>query len=85
MRDREAVENWMNKYPVIYLTFKDIDGLEADVAMDVMRGKLASLFQGYGFISVPSDEEGEIFRKLCNGKGSVSDSAHLRRTSGACF
>ena len=73
MRDREAVENWMNKYPVIYLTFKDIDGLEADVAMDVMRGKLVSLFQGYGFISVPSDGEGEIFRKLCNGKSSVSD------------
>lgn len=33
MNDSEAVEKWMNRCPVIYLTFKDIDGLDFDSAM----------------------------------------------------
>lgn len=27
MNDVEVISNWMNKFPVIYVTFKDIDGL----------------------------------------------------------
>ena len=74
MDDNEAVDKWMNRYPVIYLTFKDIDGLDFDVAIDKLRGKLSALYKGYSFICFPeSDAEGRIFTDLCSGNCSVSE------------
>ena len=74
MDDKEAIENWMNKYPVIYLTFKDIDGLNLSDALDVLRGKISSLFSGYDFITIPEeDEKNTIFRNIKNGKSSISE------------
>ena len=74
MNDKEAVENWMNRYPVIYLTFKDIDGLNFESAITILRAKIAELFQGYRFINVSdTDEDGKIFEGFCKGAGSVND------------
>ncbi len=73
MKDRDAVENWMNKRPVIFLSFKDIDGLDFESAIDILRGKLSSLYKGYAFIDIQDDENGRIFRDICRGKCSVSD------------
>ena len=73
-KDEAAVNGWMNKYPVIYLTFKDIDGLNFNVALDVLRGKLSSLYQGYSFIGIPEEnKDAEIFTDICNGKCTVSE------------
>ena len=74
MNDREAVDKWMNRYPVIFLTFKDIDGLDFNAAIDKLRGKLSALYKSYSFISVPkSDEEGRIFNDICSGNCSLSE------------
>ncbi len=73
MDDKEAVENWMNKRPVVFLTFKDIDGLDFGSAIDILRGKLSALYREYAFIDIPDDENGRIFRDICRGKCSVSD------------
>ena len=76
MEDTVAVENWMNKVPVIYLTLKDVDGLDFDSAFNMLKGKLTSLFQDYDFISVPSDdEEGMIFRNMCKGRATTGDAS----------
>ena len=47
MKEEKVVAEWMNKRPVIYLTFKDIDGLTFDSALDVLKSKLSDLFQSY--------------------------------------
>ena len=74
MDDAEAVDGWMNRYPVIYLTFKDIDGPVFDIAMDVLRRKLSELFQEYGSIGVPdAKEEARIFRNIYDGSCSMSE------------
>ena len=74
MDDKEAVDNWMNRYPVIYLSFKDIDGLELNMALDVLKGKLSKLYQGYGFIdTVGTYEERIAFRNIRDGKASISE------------
>ena len=74
MDDMEAVDKWMNRYPVIFLTFKDIDGLDFNAAIDKLRGKLSALYKGYSFISVPkSDEEGRIFNDISSGNCSLSE------------
>lgn len=72
--DDEAVYSWMNKRPLIYISFKDIDGLDFNVALDILRGKLSSLFSGYCFINIPeADEKKVIFENIRNGKSSVSE------------
>ena len=65
MNDKEAVDNWMNKFPVIFLTFKDIDGLTFDSAFSKLREKIKELFQTYGLLaeSCPEGDE-EAFREL---------------------
>ncbi len=74
MNDVDVVDGWMNKYPVIYLTFKDIDGLDFDSAIDMLRMKLSALYKGYSFIDVPEDdEEGQIFHNICSGYCSISE------------
>ena len=74
MDDMEAVDKWMNRYPVIFLTFKDIDGPVFDIAMDVLRRKLSELFQEYGSIGVPdAKEEARIFRNIYDGSCSMSE------------
>ena len=73
MDDEEAVEEWMNKWPVIHLTFKDIDGPDFDSAIDVLKGKLMALYQGYGFIDIPDDAEGAVFRNIKRGECTVNE------------
>ena len=73
MADMEAVDNWMNKRPVIYLTFKDVDGLDFDASIDKLRGKLLALYKGYASIDVPDDKNGQIFRSICDGKCTLSE------------
>ena len=74
MEDREAVENWMNRYPVVYLSFKDIDGLKLEYAIDVLRSMLVELFQGYGFLR-DDDLGGDagIFGRILLNKASIGD------------
>ena len=73
MADREAVDNWMNKRPVIYLTFKDVDGLDFDASIDKLRGKLLTLYKGYASIDIPDDKNGRIFHSICDGKCTLSE------------
>ena len=74
MNDSKTVENWMNRYPVIFLTFKDVDGLDFSSAFDVLRGKLAALFRGYSFIDPEdNDDEGRIFHAVRTGRCTVSE------------
>ena len=51
MNDAEA-KPWMNSYPVIFLTFKDIDGLSFEDAIDMLSSKLSVLYQGYDIIMI---------------------------------
>ena len=74
MDDAEAVDNWMNKYPVIFLIFKDIDGLTFDSAFSKLRAKITELFQTYGFLeeTCTGDDE-SVFRMLLSGASSVNE------------
>lgn len=51
MNEAGMIENWMNRYPVVFMTFKDIDGLTFDSALSKLSGKLVELFQSYAFLA----------------------------------
>ena len=74
MSDEMAVSEWMNKYPVIYLTLKDVEGLSFDDALGMLSAKITALFRSYSFI-----DDGnlggyeELFRNILNMKASMND------------
>ena len=75
MNDSEAVEKWMNRCPVIYLTFKDIDGLDFDSAMAILHYKVAELIASYMAVSdtAMSGNEKEILHRILDGECSNDD------------
>ena len=81
MNDKEAAESWMNRYPVIYLTFKDIDGLNFGNAVYILNIALSELYQGYGFIKTDNGKEAETFSRICNGNISIDDKRIWKRNN----
>ena len=75
MNDSEAVEKWMNRCPVIYLTFKDIDGLDFDSAMAILHYKVAELIASYRAVAdtAMSGNEKEILHRILDGECSNDD------------
>ncbi|MBO8435540.1 MAG: AAA family ATPase, partial [Spirochaetes bacterium] len=75
MNDEEAVENWMNRYPVIYLTFKDVDGLSFSSAVSKLRTQILEFFQSYAFLpdkGIPDGDE-PAFRSILKNTASVDE------------
>ena len=75
MNDSKAVENWMNRYPVIYLTFKDIDGLNFSSAVSKLQTQILELFQSYAFLlgsGIP-DEDETVFKRMLDSTASLDE------------
>ena len=71
MDDEEAVEGWMNKWPVIHLTFKDIDGLDFDEAYYKLSATVSYLYKSYLFLANEcSGVDIELFTKILDRKAS---------------
>ena len=73
--DKEAVDNWMNKYPVIYLSLKDVEGIQIDKALNLFSGLILNLFEGYRFILDHDMVEGdkELFRHALVNRLSIDE------------
>lgn len=64
---------WMNQYPVIFLTFKEIEGLDFEAAYEGFRDLLADLFNKYSFVlnaENVNDYDRRLFADLQNGLAS---------------
>ena len=68
--------SWMNQYPVLFISFKDVDGLDFESAY----GQLQSILADYCKTIVPQLEnqsidsaDAEIFERLKYQNGSLSD------------
>lgn len=71
MNDVEVISNWMNKFPVIYVTFKDIDGLCFESALAVLQDKLSELFFSYRFVA--DEENNGLFKNILDGNASLDE------------
>ena len=63
----------MNQYPVIFLTFKNIDGLNFQRAYDQLVYEIGSLFEDHSYLTdceQLSENERQMFRKLQNQQAS---------------
>ena len=69
MDDEDFVEEWMNKYPVIHISFKDVGGSTFGQAMEALRHELKSLYESYSFIEehIEWEVEKEKFHHFLTG------------------
>jgi hypothetical protein len=73
---KELCESWMNKYPTILFSFKDVGGNNFDIAFGKLRKELKTLFHHFDFIlESPSvrEEDKDDFRKINKGMGEIID------------
>lgn len=73
----ELCQKWMNQYPVLFVTFKDVDGLDFQSAKEMLRIQIANRCNEYLYL-ISSEKVNEndkaIFRQLADVvKGDVSD------------
>lgn len=73
----ELCQKWMNQYPVLFLTFKDVDGLDFQSAKEMLRIQIADRCNEYLYL-ISSEKVNEndkaIFCQLADVvKGDVSD------------
>ena len=46
-RDSGLCANWMNQYPTVFLTLKDVDGLDFESAKSMLQRRIAELCRQY--------------------------------------
>ena len=68
--------NWMNQYPTVFLSFKDIGGTSFENAFNLLRFVIAQLYDNYKFLlddpNIPSTQK-EIFQRLQRQTASLTD------------
>lgn len=68
--------DWMNQYPTVFLSFKDIGGTSFENAFNLLRFVIAQLYDNYKFLlddpDIPSAQK-EIFRRLQRQTASLTD------------
>lgn len=48
--NEELCKEWMNQYPTVFFSFKDVDGLDFSVAYERLQGQFADLFKKYDYL-----------------------------------
>lgn len=66
-KDQNLCTQWMNRYPTLFISFKDVDGLDFRSAMDMLRNQIAWICNEHEYLA-SSDKVNEydkqIFMKL---------------------
>ena len=69
-------KEWMNQYPVLFISFKDAEAEEYDVAYAKLMNIIADVCKGIADIAEPGvidSDDLEVFARLKAQKGTVSD------------
>ena len=74
LSERQLCAKWMNQWPVVFLSFKNVDGMDFSYAYGQLEYEISCLFEKHRYllesknISVP---EAELFEKIRNRQGSA--------------
>lgn len=75
-KETALCQRWMNQYPTIFLSFKDVDGLNFQSARDMLFSAISELYKEHLYL-LDSPEinsyDKEAFQKIIEKKASVSD------------
>lgn len=72
----EFCAKWMNQYPVLFLSFKDVEGLDFEGAYGMLKDTLASVCKRYVYLrdnEKALEEDKEIFNRLISQKAKPEE------------
>ena len=79
-KDTASCQKWMNQYPTLFLTFKEVDGLNFDDAYGQLAAQIADLYKEHAYLLdcpiIDSDDK-QIFLEL---KAGTAGKIHLSRS-----
>lgn len=78
--EKDLCEKWMNQYPVVMVSFKDIDGLSFSSAYQRLEGTFVELFKKYDYLLEHKDvyeEDKRIFSLIKSEKATFG---HISRS-----
>ena len=72
----ELCKKWMNQYPVLFLTFKDVDGTSFEHAFEMLKFTISQVCSEHAYLEQSnrvSDMQKEIFARLKNQTASFTE------------
>ncbi len=78
-KDRELCDAWMNQYPTLFLTFKDVDGLTFASAKEMLRQQIAQICDEHFYLlsgdSVSENDKAALRQLADTVHGTPTDAA----------
>lgn len=74
---------WMNQYPTLFLTFKDVDGLTFESAKDMLRAQIAQICNEHDYLldsKAVSENDKQTFRQLADMVNGRPDDTMLKNS-----
>lgn len=74
--EREICKNWMNQYPTLFLSLKDVDGTTFENAFNMLKFVIASLCSQNSYLETGEnikENEKDIFSRLKSQTASITD------------
>lgn len=82
-KETELCKNWMNQWPVVFLSLKDIDGLNFEDAYERLAVQISNLYKNYTYLlecdKIDPDDR-QIFLDLKAGKAEKAQVFQALRT-----
>lgn len=75
-RNKEVCNKWMNKFPTVFVSFKDVDGLSFDIAYGQLKVILKTLFRGFKYLLDSSNVDAsdkKDFMSVCEGRAQTNE------------
>ena len=65
---------WMNQYPTIFISFKEVVGINFEIAFDRLKALVKELFRSHRYLleKIQDDEKAE-FKRICSDSATYSD------------
>lgn len=75
-KNTELCNVWMNQYPTVFISFKQVDGLNFKSAYDMLTSVISDLFKKHSYL-LKNDELSEfdtdIFKRLLQGSATTTE------------
>lgn len=79
--NQSLCNTWMNQYPTLFLTFKDVDGLTFESARDMLRAQIAQICNEHDYLldsKAVSENDKQTFRQLADVVNGRPDDTMLK-------
>lgn len=73
--NKELCDEWMNKWPTVFVSFRQVDGLDFNAAYGMLTLMIAELYDRHRYLLGDDITEFQkmMFNHIANGKGSVTE------------